>query len=135
MTIAPNGRPAAASAPIQPRGRHGELAFLALALQRLGVPARPRVSTRLLIIRYAAPRGEVRLLGLVAERPQLIHAFHAFRAGPLGREAARRLAVPLVVTLTGTVAVGSASPTSVPGCGQQPRRGSAARWSATRSAR
>ena len=42
------------------------------------------------------------LAGLVAERPQLIHAFHAFRAGPLGREAARRLAVPLVVTLTGT---------------------------------
>jgi hypothetical protein len=35
-------------------------------------------------------------------RPALIHAFHAYRAGPLGLSLARRLACPLVVTLTGT---------------------------------
>lgn len=42
------------------------------------------------------------LVGIMAERPRLVHAFHALRSGPLAREAARRLAVPYVVTLTGT---------------------------------
>jgi glycosyltransferase involved in cell wall biosynthesis len=37
-----------------------------------------------------------------AFRPDLVHAFHAFRAGPLALRLARRLEVPLVVTLTGT---------------------------------
>jgi glycosyltransferase involved in cell wall biosynthesis len=37
-----------------------------------------------------------------AERPALIHAFHAYRMGPLALRLARRLEVPLVVTLTGT---------------------------------
>ena len=37
-----------------------------------------------------------------AERPALIHAFHAYRAGPLALRLARRLEVPLVVTFTGT---------------------------------
>ena len=36
------------------------------------------------------------------ERPAVIHAFHAFRTGPLALRLARRLEVPLVVTLTGT---------------------------------
>jgi glycosyltransferase involved in cell wall biosynthesis len=35
-------------------------------------------------------------------RPPLVHAFNARRTGPLGLRLARRLAVPLVVTLTGT---------------------------------
>ena len=35
-------------------------------------------------------------------RPPLIHAFHALRTGPLALRLARRLEVPLVVTLTGT---------------------------------
>jgi glycosyltransferase involved in cell wall biosynthesis len=35
-------------------------------------------------------------------RPTLVHAFHALRTGPLGLRLARRLEVPLVVTLTGT---------------------------------
>jgi glycosyltransferase involved in cell wall biosynthesis len=35
-------------------------------------------------------------------RPALLHAFHAYHAGPLAARLARRLAVPLVVTLTGT---------------------------------
>ena len=37
-----------------------------------------------------------------AQRPALIHAFHARRVGPLALRLARRLDVPLVVTLTGT---------------------------------
>ena len=37
-----------------------------------------------------------------AARPSLIHAFHALRTGPLGLRLARRLELPLVVTLTGT---------------------------------
>jgi glycosyltransferase involved in cell wall biosynthesis len=35
-------------------------------------------------------------------RPVLIHAFHAERTGPLALRLARRLEVPLIVTLTGT---------------------------------
>jgi L-malate glycosyltransferase len=34
--------------------------------------------------------------------PALIHGFHAYRAGPLALRLARRLEVPLVITLTGT---------------------------------
>jgi glycosyltransferase involved in cell wall biosynthesis len=37
-----------------------------------------------------------------AYRPDLVHAFHARRTGPLALRLARRLGVPLVVTLTGT---------------------------------
>jgi glycosyltransferase involved in cell wall biosynthesis len=36
------------------------------------------------------------------ERPVIIHAFHAYRVGPLALRLARRLEIPLVVTLTGT---------------------------------
>lgn len=35
-------------------------------------------------------------------RPGLIHAFHAYRVGPLAVRLARRAEIPLVVTLTGT---------------------------------
>jgi glycosyltransferase involved in cell wall biosynthesis len=35
-------------------------------------------------------------------RPGIIHAFHAYRSGPLALRLARRLEIPLVVTLTGT---------------------------------
>jgi glycosyltransferase involved in cell wall biosynthesis len=37
-----------------------------------------------------------------AYQPSLIHAFHAFRVGPLALRLARRVEIPLVVTLTGT---------------------------------
>ncbi len=37
-----------------------------------------------------------------AWRPGLVHAFHAYRSGPLALRLARRVEVPLVVTLTGT---------------------------------
>lgn len=39
---------------------------------------------------------------VLADGPALIHAFHAWRVGPLALRLARRLDVPLVVTLTGT---------------------------------
>ncbi len=34
--------------------------------------------------------------------PTLIHAFHAFRTGPLAKRLARRIEAPLLVTMTGT---------------------------------
>src|SRR5213596_4339094 len=34
--------------------------------------------------------------------PAVVHAFHAYRAGPLALRQARRAEIPLVVTLTGT---------------------------------
>src|SRR3989441_1861427 len=37
-----------------------------------------------------------------AYRPVLVHAFHAYRAGPLALRVARRTDIPLVVTFTGT---------------------------------
>lgn len=37
-----------------------------------------------------------------AHRPGIIHAFHAFRVGPLALRLARKLEVPLLVTITGT---------------------------------
>ncbi|HKN47325.1 MAG TPA: glycosyltransferase [Candidatus Polarisedimenticolia bacterium] len=40
--------------------------------------------------------------GVGAYRPALIHAFHAFRVGPLALRLARRLEAPLLVTVTGT---------------------------------
>jgi glycosyltransferase involved in cell wall biosynthesis len=40
--------------------------------------------------------------GVEGWRPTLVHAFHAYRSGPLALRLARRLEVPLVVTLTGT---------------------------------
>lgn len=39
---------------------------------------------------------------VAAFRPALIHAFHAFRVGPLALGLARALEVPLLVTITGT---------------------------------
>ncbi len=37
-----------------------------------------------------------------AYRPALVHAFHAFRVGPLALRLARKVEVPLLVTITGT---------------------------------
>src|SRR5262249_55150340 len=49
----------------------------------------------------ALPEAEV-AAQVETGRPDLIHAFHALRSGPLGLRLARRLEIPLVVTLTGT---------------------------------
>ncbi len=47
--------------------------------------------------------GEARIEAEAAAfRPTLIHAFHAYRVGPLALRVAQRVEVPLVVTLTGT---------------------------------
>lgn len=61
--------------PGTPRGVAGLLDYRGTAVPvvdlsalALGVPARPRVSTRLLIVRYTTARGEDHFLGLVAER-------------------------------------------------------------------
>jgi glycosyltransferase involved in cell wall biosynthesis len=40
--------------------------------------------------------------GVEAFAPTLVHAFHAWRTGPLALRLARRAEIPLVVTLTGT---------------------------------
>jgi glycosyltransferase involved in cell wall biosynthesis len=47
------------------------------------------------------PQAEV-AAEVEAFRPSLVHAFHAYRVGPQALRLARRLEVPLVVTLTGT---------------------------------
>lgn len=39
---------------------------------------------------------------VVEFRPALVHAFHAYRVGPLALRIARRAGIPLVVTITGT---------------------------------
>lgn len=39
---------------------------------------------------------------LAANPPSLIHAFHAFHAGPLAKEIAQELAIPYVVSITGS---------------------------------
>jgi glycosyltransferase involved in cell wall biosynthesis len=39
---------------------------------------------------------------VLAFAPALVHAFHAFRVGPLGLRVARRAGVPLLLTITGT---------------------------------
>lgn len=39
---------------------------------------------------------------VVAFRPSLLHAFHAYRTGPLALRLARRAEIPLIVTITGT---------------------------------
>lgn len=47
----------------------------------------------------AAPMIEA---GVEAYRPALIHAFHAFRVGSLALTLAKRIGIPLIVTMTGT---------------------------------
>ncbi|MEK7838497.1 MAG: glycosyl transferase family 1, partial [candidate division NC10 bacterium] len=49
----------------------------------------------------AAPESRIER-EVLAFAPTLIHAFHAYRVGPLALRLARRAEVPLVVTLTGT---------------------------------
>jgi len=49
----------------------------------------------------AAPEAAI-AAAVERARPAVIHAFHALRTGPLALRLARRLEIPLVVTLTGT---------------------------------
>ena len=48
-----------------------------------------------------APEGAV-AAEMAEHAPALIHAFHAYRAGPLALRLARAAAIPLLVTITGT---------------------------------
>ncbi len=46
--------------------------------------------------------GDSGLPAAPGSRPAIVHAFHAYRTGPLGLSLARSSGAPLVVTLTGT---------------------------------
>lgn len=74
-----------------PQGNATTVARIALALGARGLDVRVRDVG-------ADGLGE-RTAG---SRPALIHAFHAYRTGPLGLSLAKTLGVPLVITLTGT---------------------------------
>ena len=90
--------------------------FRLAMLTPFGPPAvRGNAVTASRVARGLAERGvEVRLWNLstapaatiesevVAYRPSLIHAFHAYRVGPLALSLSQRVEVPVVVTLTGT---------------------------------
>jgi L-malate glycosyltransferase len=76
------------------RGNAITVARVLRGLRERGIDARAWDSS---VTSEASIAGEVE-----AERPAIIHAFHAYRVGPLALRLARRLEVPLVVTLTGT---------------------------------
>lgn len=66
---------------------------LVLGLRERGVTVR---------VARADDDPEVLVRDLSGTRPDLVHGFHARRSGRVAREVARRLGVPLVVTITGT---------------------------------
>lgn len=92
------------------------MAFRLAMLTPFGPPvARGNTVTTSRVARGLAERGiEVALWDLsaagaaaieaevTAYRPALVHAFHAYRTGPLAARLAQRVEVPLVITLTGT---------------------------------
>lgn len=76
------------------RGNATTVERIARGLAERGVTAR--------VWDLSATTGEVVRRGIAADRPSLVHGFHALHSGPLALELADRLRVPLVVTLTGT---------------------------------
>ncbi|MBI2015774.1 MAG: glycosyltransferase family 4 protein, partial [Candidatus Rokubacteria bacterium] len=81
-------------APPSVRGNAVTVARVARGLRARGVELRV---WDLSVTPEAAVEAEVE-----AYRPALVHAFHAWRVGPLALRLARRAELPLVVTLTGT---------------------------------
>jgi glycosyltransferase involved in cell wall biosynthesis len=80
--------------PPSPRGNAVTVARITRALEGSGVE---------LSLWDLSTRDEASIEAGVAEyAPTLIHAFHAYRAGPLAMRLALRSRVPLVVTCTGT---------------------------------
>jgi glycosyltransferase involved in cell wall biosynthesis len=80
--------------PPSPRGNAVTVARIAKALESSGVE---------LSLWDLSTRNEASIEAGIAEyAPALIHAFHAYRAGPLAMRLALRSRVPLVVTCTGT---------------------------------
>lgn len=83
--------------PFGPPARRGNavtVARVALGLAERGVQVR---LWDLSAVDAATVESEIE-----AYRPALIHAFHAYRVGPLALRLAHRVEIPLVVTLTGT---------------------------------
>jgi glycosyltransferase involved in cell wall biosynthesis len=76
------------------RGNATTVERIARGLAERGVTAR--------VWDLSATGAEAVRRGIVADRPRLVHGFHALHAGPLALELAGRLRVPSVVTLTGT---------------------------------
>lgn len=85
--LAPFGPPAS-------RGNAVTVARVALGLTERGIEVR---LWDLSAIDTATVESEIE-----AYRPALVHAFHAYRVGPLALRLAHRVEIPLVVTLTGT---------------------------------
>jgi len=85
--LTPFGPPAA-------RGNAVTVSRIARGLRERGVDLR---LWDLSLASAAAVESEVR-----GYRPTLIHAFHAYRVGPLALSLAQRVEAPLIVTLTGT---------------------------------
>jgi len=80
--------------PPSPRGNAVTVARIARALEASGVE---------LSVWDLSTGNEASLAaGIEAYAPTLIHAFHAYRAGPLAMRLARQRGVPFVVTCTGT---------------------------------
>src|SRR5262245_34482528 len=80
--------------PPAPRGNAVTVSRIARGLRERGVDLR---LWDLSMVSAATVESEVQ-----ACRPTLIHAFHAYRAGPLALSLAHRVEAPLVITLTGT---------------------------------
>ena len=81
-------------APPSVRGNAVTVDRIARGLREAGVPLRV---WDLSVTPEPAIEAEIE-----AYRPTVVHAFHAYRAGPLGVSLARRAKVPLLVTITGT---------------------------------
>lgn len=80
--------------PPSPRGNAVTVARIARALERSGV--------ELSVWDVSAQDEPSIAAGIAAYAPALIHAFHAYRTGPLAMRLALQSRVPLVVTCTGT---------------------------------
>jgi len=73
----------------------------AITVERIGANLRARGVTAERWDLSTTPAADVER-EVAAFAPGLIHAFHAYRVGPPALELARRLEVPLLVTITGT---------------------------------
>lgn len=77
-----------------PRGNAVTVARVALGLVGVG-------ATVSVVDLSRSPKSEA-FQALARVSPQIVHAFHAFLAGPLALDFARQAGIPLVVSLTGT---------------------------------
>ncbi len=73
----------------------------AITVERIASGVRARGVDLVLLDLSVTPRASAEAQ-IEAFAPSVIHAFHAYRVGPQALRLARRLEVPLVVTITGT---------------------------------